>query len=427
MSYKCKCKLAVSHKCISLKIGGFLTIMARKRNDIIPARLKDCSGDLSRQWFVEYSFRNKKTNEMKRYRKFIPAGLDRKGRIAYANKLIDSINNELSDGWSPIAEDIAFASELNYNREATTFKRKKRTKSIVAFTVSEFLLSKKSELKEKSYTTYQSRMRTFVMYLDSIDQLDIKLKDINTKFVVTFLKFLVDRDELSILTIKKYQQILHAYFKYCISEGLVKENPVIDIPKSIGKRVDCAAAGLSSTDRTQLLDIIRRDDPQLYLACSMLFYCAIRPGEELRGLKVKDIDFNSCKIVISADRAKNGQRETISMPKQLRNLLREHRIDLEHYDNYVFSQYGRPGKTMLGKNTLRNRFNAIRDKHGFSTEYKLYSWKHSGAQALKDADASPWTVMRHLRHKNMETTERYLRKRIGTVSDQIIDHFPDID
>lgn len=401
--------------------------MARKRNDIIPARLKDCAGDLSKKWFVEYSYRNQQTGEMKRYRKFIPESLDRKKRIAHANKLIDSINKELAEGWSPVEEDVAFTSELNYNRQATTFKRKRKTTSVVERTVSEFLRSKKDELKERSYTTYQSRMRTFVMYLDSIDKLEIKLKDINAKFIVTFLKFLADRDELSILTIKKYQQILHAYFKYCIAEGLIKDNPVSDIPKSIGKRVDCAASGLSSTDRTQLLDIIRRDDPQLYLACSMLFYCAIRPGEELRGLKVKDIDFDSCKIVIVADNAKNGQRETISMPKQLRNLLREFRIDLEHYDSYVFSQYGRPGKTKLGKNTLRNRFNNIRDKHGFSTEYKLYSWKHSGAQALKDADASPWTVMRHLRHKNMETTERYLRKRIGTVSDQIVDNFPDID
>lgn len=62
------------------------------------------------------------------------------------------------------------------------------------------------------------------------------------------------------------------------------------------------------------------------------------------------------------------------MASQLYEELVFQRIDIASSDLYVFGKYGRPGEEPLGKNTLRNRFNRIRDDLDLSKTYKLYSW-----------------------------------------------------
>lgn len=42
--------------------------MAKQKSIVILPQLKDCGGDLSKTWFVEYSCRNPQTEEMKRFR-----------------------------------------------------------------------------------------------------------------------------------------------------------------------------------------------------------------------------------------------------------------------------------------------------------------------------------------------------------------------
>lgn len=73
----------------------------------------------------------------------------------------------------------------------------------------------------------------------------------------------------------------------------------------------------------------------------------------------------------------------------------------------------------LGKNTLRNRFNRYRDALGLQKTLKFYSWKHTGAISLIYNGAQPFDVMEHLRHRNFDTTEKYLKKRIKNPNKRI--------
>ena len=170
---------------------------------------------------------------------------------------------------------------------------------------------------------------------------------------------------------------------------------------------------------------MRRNDPQLWLFCQMEYYCAIRPNE-LRQLRIQDIDFTRRLIRVSCTISKNRQTELVNMPNQLYDVLIALKVNELAGELYLFSSNGQPGITMLGKNNFRFRFDRIRNRLGLPPEYKLYSFKHTGGVELVNAGVDTWELQRHFRHKSIDTTERYIRRNFAVKSDKIKNHFPDI-
>ena len=154
---------------------------------------------------------------------------------------------------------------------------------------------------------------------------------------------------------------------------------------------------------------------------------AIRPGHELRLMKLNQINYSSRTVVIHSDVSKNKRTAAIDIPDQLFDLITG-KWKLNTYDQslYVFGKYGEPGDVPLGKNNMKNRHTGFRKKTGLPDSVKLYSWKHSGAQELAAEGASIYEIQRHLRHNDITTTEKYLRKRIGQRSSTIKHNFPEI-
>mgnify|MGYP002650689960 FL=1 len=142
---------------------------------------------------------------------------------------------------------------------------------------------------------------------------------------------------------------------------------------------------------------------------------------------VGDIDLETATITIRQNISKNGLTETVNIPRQLYDDLTD-LLQVGRYPEayYLFSGDGLPGKNRLGKNTLRYRFDRIRDKLGLSKIYKLYSFKHTGAAKLVNAGINTWELQKHFRHKSVTTTEKYLAKRFGVNSGLIKNDFPDM-
>lgn len=405
--------------------------MARKKAIAILPRLVDSGGDVSKKWWVEYSIRNPKTDAMKRFRDYASFTnvSSAKGRYDIASKVISELTAKIQSGWTPFNSDqcatYIYEDELTYTAIANNYGKMRQSNRTVRTYLSDFLNRKKAEVNKKSYQTYQSKIRSFCAYLEQrkLDQVD--LSAINSNLITDYLIHKAENDNLAKISISKYQQILYTFFDYLVKQKIIQTNPVENIP-SVGVVKDCAPYPISECNRKLLSDKIQEVDRQLWLACCLMYYSAIRPGEEIRLLKVRDISFASRKILIKSDTAKSNRTETVDMPSQLYDELIFQRIDIASPDLFVFGKYGRPGEEAMGKNTLRNRFNRIRDDLGLSKTYKLYSWKHTGAEALADHGASTWEIQAHLRHRSVETTERYTRKRLGNRNSRIKNEFPDI-
>jgi integrase len=53
------------------------------------------------------------------------------------------------------------------------------------------------------------------------------------------------------------------------------------------------------------------NDPQLWLAVQFQYYCALRPGRELRLLKIKDIDFARGLVTVRRAQAKTKSLDMV--------------------------------------------------------------------------------------------------------------------
>jgi len=389
--------------------------MSKKQAIIIFPHLNDCGGDLTKDWYVEFKYLIPGEVEMRKERiyKGIYSG-DESSRRKEAARVIKEKTKWLKSG-AYLEGNIrkVYADELLYRNEAKMFGMAHDQVVTTRTNLSEFLTQIKEKVNHKSYENYVSKLRTFNAWL-KLNKLDrLHIKNINRQHIINFSIYLSSDLGLSRLTIKKYIQIIGMYFNFELDRGTIAATPVIRIP-TVGKIVDCASVPLQMDDRIKLKEAVSTSDPQLWLACQIQYYCAIRPGTELRLLKIGYIDFDNSQFRIPSFDAKNNTSEIVKIPELLLKEIKAQQLDLfSEKDLYIFGKFGRPGNMPLGKNTLTNRFNRFREALGISEDKKFYSWKHTGAIQLINNGAKPYDLQGHLRHKSYTTTEIYLKKKIG--------------
>ncbi len=396
--------------------------------DVVATKPRVIESNGKNGWYVYFSVKDPLTGKMcpvKIERGFRKCTTDEE-RKAWGKKLVREYTKKLKAGWTPWhQDDKIYDDEIVYKNEGERFGVRRKGRACVRLCASEFLQYKAKSLKPKTLSSYKSKMRIFCLWLEHNDYGEYDISAIDNKIILEFFNYVTNERDLDKVTVKTYQIKIHAFFDYLIKNRYVLSNPVHDIP-AVRKKRDMAPRRIFKGDLRHLLETIKTEDPQLYLGCMMQFYCAIRPGTELRLLKIKHIDFWGRTIVINSLDAKNAHEEGVSIPEQLLALLTDV-YHLQNYDPemYVFGKHGIPGHKPLGKNNMRNRFNKFRDSLGLSRDYKYYSFKHTGASTLIEAGFNITEIMQHLRHSDIESTYHYIRRRKGNSSREIQENFPD--
>lgn len=391
--------------------------MARKQTIIVFPHLNDCDGDLDKKWYVEWQFRIPGEAKPRRERNYSDLNKPTAKERYKAAEIVIAEKTEWLKSGSYLNGHTGkvYADELLYRTEARLYGNVRELTSTIRTSLSEFLSFVKQKVNAKSYESYVSKMRIFNQWMDTNNYSQLSLQNIKRNHILDFVKHLSESG-LSRLSIKKYVQTIHSFFEYQIDNERINYNPATRIP-AMGKIVDMAAVPFQEDERKMLKAAIEFKDPQLWLACEIQFYCAIRPGTEVRLMKVSWIDFDRHKIRVPAPEAKSSRVDIVDVPGFLMNKLNH----LKSYDRsfYIFGKYGQPSDEPVGKNTLRNRFNRFREALGISTDKKFYSWKHTGAIQLLDNGIKPYDLKNHLRHKSFATTEGYIKKRAGNHVDSI--------
>jgi len=390
--------------------------MGRKQTIIIYPHLNDCKGDLQKQWYVEWKWRIPGEVDMRKERAYegMGLGVSAEDRHKAAKKIIKEKTAWLKSGaYLNGSERKVYADELLYRNEAKMYGEARSQVVTTKTNLSEFLQFTKEKVNKKSYENYVSKMRIFNAWLEVNKLNALSIKNITRQHIINFSIYLSAEQKLSKLTIKKYIQIIHAFFNFELDRNTIPFNPAEKIP-ALGSIVDFAAVPFQRDERILLKNAIEHKDPQLWLACEIQYYCAIRPGTELRLMKIGWIDFDRKKFRIPSPEAKNSTVELVDIPE----FLFEKLLHLKQYrsDLFIFGKFGKPNSEPVGKSTLRNRFNRYRDDIGISPDRKFYSWKHTGAIQLLDNGVQPHDLQGHLRHKSFATTEVYIKKRAGNLN-----------
>lgn len=189
--------------------------MGRRQLAVVLPHLVDNDGDLTKEWFVEYSCRDPHTGKMKRFREY--AGFKKlksaEDRYALADRIIGNIRKKMEDGWSPFErERVTYEDALLLQKYAERWGREKESIVTIRTHLSEFLLQKKASVTEKSYQTYRSKLRIFCEWAELCKLDAIHVSAINEEHICDFLRHIAEDGNLSRLTIQKYSQILHCFF-----------------------------------------------------------------------------------------------------------------------------------------------------------------------------------------------------------------------
>ena len=409
--------------------------MRRKKILVFP-HLCNRRGDLSKKWYVELSMRNPQTNEMLRQRVELYEGTNindlptANERIAVAEKIIVELKQKIANGWTIFndMEECVYDDQMQYSHVAAVYNEKINSTENYTYWVSRYIENEfpKRQLKPGTIATNKSRYRVFGNWLKSKQYNQANIQRLNNDVIVDFFLFLRDTRKIAKRTHRSYAELLFTFFDYVRKNGGIVENPVYDLPKNRIVK-DMAAVRIQAIDVNMLMTELDEHDAQLALACRFEYYCGLRPGHEVRLLRVGDIDLQRGKVLINYDNAKTTTQRSVTIPDVFVNYLAEvWKLDTYPDDHYIFSRKGKPGTFHLGKNNLRFRFVRYRKKLKLPDEYKFYSFKHTGAITLAEHGETLINIRDHLRHTTIAATEHYLRRH-GFYDSKIIKHeFPKI-
>lgn len=401
----------------------------RQKIVILP-KVYDAGGDISKAWFVYFSVRNPLSKKMERFRKNgdINKQASKKERYKVAQALCDEFALMLKNGWTPFDDDeqVIYEDTLQYRGVADIYSEKRKSNRNIHFFASQFLQNLSGGLSEATVQTYRSKLRTFCSWVDSKGLGGNDIQSIGNGLIKDFFDFIIDSRKLSAISVGKYKQILSTLFEYIIELRYLKINPVYNI-KKCNRINDQAARPVYEYDIKRFKKAILVNDKQLWMAIEFEFYCYLRPGTELRLLKIEDIDFGRGLIYINRDNFKKRVENVKEIPNHFLIKLREEYQLIDYpREYYVIGANGLPGPEPLGKNNLRFRFNRVRKALKMPTEYKFYSWKHTGGVLASESGIPEKDISDQMGHTTLKTTSTYLKSKGGRRILSIKNNYPKI-
>jgi integrase len=253
------------------------------------------------------------------------------------------------------------------------------------------LETKKGIWRKKTYQTYNSKLSIFLDYVGE--------RPLTEDLVLSFFHQLAQKRHK--ITYNSYRQHLKQLCKGIGKAGLFDQLEKL-------KASSTPARYFQKHQRTRLKEKISSVDPTLWMFCQCVYYLFLRPNSELRNMKAGDFEIDRARVRVRPEISKNGKHEFIAIPKAFHEELARYLYRFGPSD-YIFPGTFDASKP-IGVNTLPGRHRAILRELSFNSEYKLYSWKHTGAIACVEAGIHPKILQLQLRHSTLEMTDRYLRQ-----------------
>jgi integrase len=401
-----------------------------KKIAILP-KLYDGNGDIRKKWFVYYSFRNPTTDKMERFRVFeglADTNSNKKERYMTAEILIKDLTARMKQGWNPFAESTEFLFENNLlPRNTAKISAAAKVNGRTFRLCANLFLPEMDGMAPKTYESYVSKYRTFDLWLQTKAMEKLNIAEITPEIIREFVLYLINDLNQARLTIEKYKYMLNKLFEWCVKNKYIAQNPCVDLP-STTRINDQTARPINQNDVARLTDAIRATDPQLWLAVQLEYYCFLRPGLEIRFARIEWFDLARGVINVPSRAVKTRRKKVVIIPDVFRDqLLNKYKIHLYPRDYYLLGVNGVPGEKPVSVNTLRERFNKIRDNLKLPKEYKLYSWKHTGNINAAEAGVPMFHIQQQNGHASLRSTEVYMKNKVGFTSEQIKTQFPAID
>ena len=362
-------------------------------------KIYDANGDISKRWYVYYSFRNPVTDKLERQTP-IYAGVNRfknlKERKNAIKILAKAVENILENGFNPYDEDSVPVDEVkNYSiADAITFS----------------LELKKNTLKENSFRDFRIRIKSFEKWLLANGFENRYITAVNKKTIVTFLNSVLSTT--SAKNRNNTRAILSMFFQSLEDNDIIPDNFVkkINVLKSNPERNKT----YSSKQEVDIFNYLKSNDELMLLFIQFISYNHLRPVEVVR-LQIKDVNVKDRRLYV---RAKNKAVKVKIIPEILLSTLPD--LEKFHPESYLFTPNGIGQEWTTNETDKRDyfskRFKKVKDSLGLGKDYGLYSFRHTFITKLYHEfakNSTPFEAKSKLMlitgHETMVALEKYLR------------------
>lgn len=358
-----------------------------KQSSIIPmVAFKPAELRIGTDWLIVYYAKDPQSDKLVRFRNRVPKMSNKKERLRFAQKMIDTLNEQLYSGWSPYMGNLTEVKTIDY---CFDYYLKTLSKEL------------SDGVKRKSTCdNYKHFITAFTEYL-SIYQKNVKfISDISTLICDHFLDRIYIEKEKSARTYNFYLMCMRTFFNFCLSKGFINENPVKNTKsKTIKEKTRVV---LNQKEKKQL-QLLREDNFHFYVFCMTTYYCFIRPNE-LKKLKVEHVNIEKSYITIPSSISKNRKTENVTIPNIFIEELKEH-IGKASKDLFLFGKKFAPGKQAVAN--LFYYWENVRKKYHFRKEVQFYSLKDTGITDMLNAGVPAIKVRDQARHSDLKITEIY--------------------
>ena len=362
-------------------------------------KIYDANGDLSKRWYVYYSYRNPATDKLERQTP-IYAGVNKfknlKERKNAIKILAKAVENILENGFNPYDEDSVSVDETkNYSiPDAITFS----------------LELKKNTLKDNSFRDFRIRIKSFEKWLLANGFENRYITAVNKKTIVTFLNSVLSTT--SAKNRNNTRAILSMFFQSLEDNDIIPDNFVkkINVLKSNPERNKT----YSSTQEVDIFNYLKSNDELMLLFIQFISYNHLRPVEVVR-LQIKDVNVKDRRLYV---RAKNKAVKVKIIPEILLSTLPN--LDKFNPESYLFTPNGIGQDWTTNETDKRDyfskRFKKVKDSLGLGKDYGLYSFRHTFITKLYHEfakNSTPFEAKSKLMlitgHETMVALEKYLR------------------
>lgn len=372
----------------------------------------DADGDLTKRWYVYYSFRHPVSKKMVRQTP-IYYGVNRyktiKERKAVLKLLYNKVVELLENGYNPYADNSKFDFE--------------QTRMMVADAFVFVLDLRKTTLSQTSFSDFRLRVTKFETFLKKNSLHNKYIDEINKRVVTVYLNEILKTS--SARNRNNARSNLSMFFQTLAENNLVADNFVKDI--NILKSEPERNKTYSTTQTDDLFQWLEENDKMLLLFIQFISYNYLRPVEVCR-LKIKDINIKDKLIYI---RAKNKLVKTKILPQIMIDSL----PDLSKYEaeTFLFTPTGYGADWTTAENDKRDyfskRFKKVKDIFKLGKDYGLYSFRHTFITKLYQSfvkNSTPFEAKSRLMlitgHATMDALEKYLRDIDAQLPDDYSDN-----
>ncbi|CAN1567506.1 XerC Integrase [Flavobacteriaceae bacterium] len=360
----------------------------------------DANGDLSKRWYVYYSFRNPETDKLER-QTHIYAGVNKfktlRERKNAIKILAQAVENILESGYNPYEDEeiVSTSEEKKYTIEdAITFS----------------LELKKNTLKDNSFRDYRVRIKSFEKWLYANGFENRTINSVDKKTIVTFLNSVLSTT--SAKNRNNTRAILSMFFQSLEDNDIIPDNFVkkINVLKSNPERNKT----YSSKQEVDIFNYLKSNDELMLLFIQFISYNHLRPVEVVR-LQIKDVNVKDRRIYV---RAKNKAVKVKIIPEILLSTLPD--LEKFHPESYLFTPNGIGHEWATNETDKRDyfskRFKKVKDSLGLGKDYGLYSFRHTFITKLYHEfvkNSTPFEAKSKLMlitgHETMVALDKYLR------------------